>query len=43
MGGIGDEEPLNKSDWEETGGSCSAFGNDGFNDDIGADVFVVFV
>jgi hypothetical protein len=46
MGGIGegfDEEPFNTSNWGETGGFCSASGNDGFDDDIGADAFVTFV
>jgi hypothetical protein len=44
--GIGEgcnKEAFNTSDWEETGCSCSVFGNDGFDDGVGADGFAAFV
>jgi len=44
--GIGEgcnKEAFNTSDWEETGGSWFAFGNDGFDDGVGADGFAAFV
>jgi hypothetical protein len=44
--GIGegcDEDVFNKLDWEETCGSCSTFGNDGFDNGAGADGFVLLI